>query len=223
MKTVTFMSKKSLDLAINKLRSDDAQVQNQGIEEVIKIGKKAVSELISLFDEKACGCKDQVMFALAEIADPSALSVFEKGLLDKNEYVRAYAALGLMRIHHQDALSALLMTINDGPDISHLDITPSVSALSEFGSKAFLPLLELLMHDDEMTRLHAQRALELIMDKSQDFRPGQGFPSDEAEERARALWAENGNYDYSADANSRSIAVKKLRELLLGDIHGKHI
>lgn len=217
------MSKKSLDLAINKFRSDDLQVQNQGIEEVINIGKKAVPELVSLIDEKACGCKDQVMFALAEIADPSAFTVFEKGIHDRNEYVRAYAALGLMRIHHKDALSALLMTINDGPDFSHLDITPAVSALSEFGSEAFLPLLELLMHDDEMTRLHAQRALELIVDKSHGFRPGQGFPSGEAEEQARAQWVENGNYNYSGDVNSRRIAVKKLRELLLGDIHGKYI
>jgi HEAT repeat protein len=210
------MSKNSMDLAINKFRSVDVQVQNQGIEEVIKIGKKTVPGLISLFNEKACESKEQVMFALAQIADPSAFSVFKTGINDRNEYVRAYSALGLMRIHHQDALCALLMTINDAPDISHLDITPSVSALSEFGSEAFLPLLELLMHNDEMTRLHAQRALELIVDKSHGFVPGQGFPSFEAEEQAREQWVKNGNYDYSGDVNSRSIAVKKLREFLLG-------
>jgi HEAT repeat protein len=209
------MSRNSLTEAINKLRSDDARVQNQGVEEAIHIAKEAVPELILLLEEKAGEIRQQAMYALAQISDPTACMAFEKGIQDSDERVRAYAAEGLVRIYHPNALSACLMTINDAPDILHLDITPAVGALSDFGLKAVPALLEFLMHEDEMTRLHAQRALELIVDKRHGFRPGKGFPTVEAEEQARAEWVNNGNYNYLEDKNTRRAAVEKLREWLV--------
>ncbi len=82
------------------------------------------------------------------------------------------------------------------------------------GLKAAPPLLDLLMTDDELTRLHAQRALEMILSRRHGFVPGQGYPSPEAEEAMRSEWHANGNYDYAADANARSESVAKWREWL---------
>jgi hypothetical protein len=71
-----------------------------------------------------------------------------------------------------------------------------------------------MMHDDETTRLHAQRALEMIVSRRYGFEGGKGFPNPESEQQARTDWQNNGNYDYTADAAARAIAVTKWRQWL---------
>src|SRR5271155_405066 len=111
------------------------------------------------------------------------------------------------------ALSACLQTINDGPDELHGDITPSVLALGQMGLSAVPSLLDLLTHDDTMTRLHAQRALEIILERRQGYIRGKGQP--EADGLGiRELWRANGDYDYSADAETRAASVSKWRRWL---------
>jgi hypothetical protein len=88
-------------------------------------------------------------------------------------------------------------------------MTPAVFALGEMGISALPSLLDLFMDENEGTRLHAQRAVEQIMMRRHGFLPGQGFPEAAAEERFRAQWRANGNYDYSAGAALRSDAVEK--------------
>ena len=106
------------------------------------------------------------------------------------------------------------MAINADADKLHLDITPAVNSLANMGLKAVPSLLKLLMSDDEMTRLHAQRALELIINKRHGFIPGQGFPSAEAETAFRTEWQRNGSYDYCADSASRTAAIARWRQWL---------
>jgi HEAT repeat protein len=154
------------------------------------------------------------MYALSQAGDSGAAEAFRKGLGDVDERVRAYAARGLARIGDPGAQTACLATLNDAADELHLDMTPSVQALGEMGLKAAPALLELLLHDDEMTRLHAQRALELILSRRHGFRPGRGFPSRAAEEAMRAEWRANGDYDYSAEPEARARAVERWREWL---------
>lgn len=88
---------------------------------------------------------------------------------------------------HPAAIEALIRTIDDAPDPAHLDITPSVDALIECGVAAVEALLPLLDAENEMTRLHAQRALEGIVYRHFGFRPGRGFPDAASEEAARKL------------------------------------
>jgi HEAT repeat protein len=154
------------------------------------------------------------MYALSQAAGPRSADEFRKALGDADERVRAYAAQGLVRIGDTGALAACLKTLNDAADELHLDMTPSVQALGEMGLKAAPALLELLLHDDEMTRLHAQRALELILSRRHGFRPGRGFPSRAAEEAMRAEWRANGDYDYSAEPEARARAMERWREWL---------
>jgi len=195
-------------MAIAALNSEDVLTQNEGVEKAIRIGKAAVPPLLAVL-EKGGGNRAQVMYALSQIGDTRAASVFTGGLRDKDERVRAYSAQGLARIADPQAQEAALQTLNDAADQLHGDITPSVRTLGGMGLKAMPPLLDLLMADEEMTRLHAQRALESILARQHGFVPGRGFPSPEAEEDMRSEWSANGTYDYSAPASARRASVEK--------------
>ena len=202
-----------LAAALDALRSDDVLTQNEGVTVATQLGAAAVPGLLPLLEERG-GNPAQVMYALAQIGDSRAEHAFLAGLKDGDERVRAYAAQGLARIGHTGAMVACMQTLNDAADEAHLDRTPSVAALGEMGLEAVPLLLESLMDKDETTRLHSQRALELILGRRHGFRSGQGFPSPEAEEKMRAEWRNNGDYDYGADSQRRGEAVAKWRQWL---------
>jgi len=204
---------KRLTNALDALRSDDLLTQNEGVAAAIQIGATAVPALLALVTERGVN-RGQVMYALAEIGDLRAQEAFLAGLEDGDEHARAYAAKGLARIGHPDAMAALLRNLNDAADELHLDRTPSVEALGESGPKAMPLLVDLLMDENEMTRLHSQRALELILSRRYGFRPGQGFPSPAAANKMRVQWQNNGDYDYAAEAPVRNESVAKWRRWL---------
>lgn len=200
--------------AIKKLRSDDVLTQNEGVKELIGIGRPALSELVTVLDDESAGTRAQAMYALSEIAVPESADAFKKGLNDEDERVRAYSAAGLSHINDPDALAAAIQTINDAPDEAHLDLTPSVFALAGMGLNAVTPLLDLLTDDDENTRLHAQRALEIIVARRHGFEAGKGFPTEAARGDTEAEWQANGNYNYAASAAERLASIEKWREWL---------
>lgn len=210
---MTNSSNDALTAAVAKIRSEDVMAQNEGVAELIQIGATAVPVLLPLIDEVA-SIRAQAMYAISRIADPGTSEALKRGLQDNDDRVRAYAAEGLARIGHPDAVSACIRMINDAPDILHGDLTPCVTALAEMGLIAVPALLDLMMHEDEITRLHAQRALEMNLSRRHGFRGGLGFPSPAAEQQARAEWQANGNYDYAADAAARQAAVEKWRQWL---------
>jgi HEAT repeat protein len=151
------------------------------------------------------------MYALSRVGGPETAAILLAALDDADERVRADAATGLARLDHPDALRACLRTLDDAPDELHGDMTPAVNALARFGMRAVPPLLDLLLDTRPMTRLHAQRALEGIVDRRHGFVPGQGFPSHAAEDAARDEWRANGNYGYDADEASRRASVAAWR------------
>ena len=204
---------KKLAAALDALRSDDVMTQNEGVDAAVQIGAAVVPGLLSLLEEREIS-RAQVMYALAQIGDSRAAQAFLSGIRDADEHVRAYAAQGLVRLGHSDAMTASLQTLNDGADPLHLDRTPSVEALGEMGLKAVPLLLDSLMDRNEMTRLRSQRALELILSRRHGLRPGKGFPSQAAAERMRAEWQANGDYDYAANVQRRGDAVEKWRRWL---------
>jgi hypothetical protein len=108
----------------------------------------------------------------------------------------------------------LLAVINEAPDPLHLDITPAVRELSERGLEAVPGLLTLMLDSDSMTRLHAQRALEGVVNRRHGFRAGAGFSAKADEKEARDLWRINGGYDFEASDSSRTVSVERWREWL---------
>lgn len=199
--------------ALAALRSDDVLTQNEGVAAATQIGTESVPGLLALLDEPGVS-HAQVMYALAKIGDVRAQQVFIARLYDSDERVRAYAAQGLVRIGHADAMAACLQTLNDAADELHLDRTPAVEALGTMGLKPIPALLALLMVEDRDTRMHAQRALESIVAQRHGFRPGHGFTDPQTEEAMRAEWRANGDYQFDADREQRAQAVAKWRQWL---------
>lgn len=204
----------NLNTVLSKLRSGNVLTQNEGVEAAIKAGERFVPELILLLNEPEVN-RSQVMYALAQIGDKQTRETFMVALRDKNEYVRSYAAVGLARIGDQRSMEACLQTLNDAPDLLHSDRTPSVDALGAMGLKVVPSLLNLLMHEDLMTRLHSQRVLELVIMQRYGFRTGKGFPTKKAEAQAKEALLIHGNYDYEDDKATREASVSKLREWLI--------
>jgi hypothetical protein len=107
----------------------------------------------------------------------------------------------------------LAQTINEQPDSLHGDYTPAVHALVRLGLAALPVVVPLLESEDRFTRLRAQRVLEGVTREwvkrsaAPKTRPGATY-------RWRALWSENGDYDWQADAAARAASVTRWREWL---------
>ncbi len=201
---------KKVATAVAAINSDDVLKQNEGVAAAIRIGAAAVPELLKVLEHGGMQ-RMQAMYALAEIADARAAAAFRAGLNDGDQRVRAYAARGLAAIGDPQAQAAAIATLNDAPDELHLDSTPSVTTLGAMGLKVVPAVLDLLMSEDEMTRLHAQRVLEKILATHHGMVAGKGFPSAAAEQAMRAEWSANGNYGYSAPVDTRRTSVEKWR------------
>lgn len=106
-------------------------------------------------------------------------------------------------------IEQLVANLDLDSDPLHMDITPAVLELSSLGFEIIPYLQTPLLSADEMTRLHAQRALELMLSRRLGFVAGQGWTRPEGEQMLRALWARNGSYDWqeAAAARKRSVAL----------------
>jgi hypothetical protein len=112
-----------------------------------------------------------------------------------------------------DEIAAHIRALDDDADELHADMTPAASALAEIGEPALPALLEPLAAAAELTRLHAQRALEGAIYRRHGFRPGRGFAEPAGEDAARRDLRAIG-YEYDAGEEDRSAALGRLRAQL---------
>ena len=70
-------SNESVNDAIKKLRSEDVLTQNEGVQELINIGRPAVAELLLLLGDKSAGRRAQSMYALSEVGAPETAEAFK--------------------------------------------------------------------------------------------------------------------------------------------------
>jgi hypothetical protein len=114
----------------------------------------------------------------------------------------------------EEQLDELVRTINDDPNPLHGDYTPSVDKLIKVGDVAIPRVLDLMLSDDEITRLRAQRVLEGITLAQYGFVCGQGWRDPKGEERYQAFWKSLGGLSWNAPREDRERAVKLWREWL---------
>jgi HEAT repeat protein len=202
----------SLNPILQEIASPDALTRENAAASAIAIGPDAARPLERLIESTTGAARAPAMYALSQIADPESAATFLRGIEDGEPRVRSYAAAGLVRIKHPQALDAAIATLNDAPDPLHNDMTPSVFALADIGMAAIPKILDAMDSADEMTRLRAQRALERIVMRRNGFVEGSGFSSPEVEDEFRQLWVSNGSYAYDADDKSRGTAIEQWRE-----------
>ncbi len=118
-----------------------------------------------------------------------------------------------------ESIPIWVQTINENPDMLHLDYTPAVHKLAGGGLKAALAILPLLHGEDIWERLRAQRVLEGVIQRTYDWKPGQGYPpQSNGEQEFKTLWQQMGNYNGDASAEVRTASEKKWKEWLQNQI-----
>ena len=118
-------------------------------------------------------------------------------------------------------IAHLIATINDNPDPSHGDLTPSVHALVKLGVSALPSVLPLLESEDKFTRLRAQRVFErTTLAWVRNRAPGR--PGNRAADYEwQKLWQDNGAYDWESPPEARAAAVASWRQWLGGSDQGQ--
>lgn len=200
---------------LERLRSASPQECADGVDALVRAGGEGVAALAALLGDPGAPCRADAMYALSRLGGRGAEEVFRRGLDDADERVRAYAAVGLARTGAAGGLDALLRTLDTAADPLHADRTPAVDALAELGLAAVPALLDQMEGaGDETTRLHAQTALEEIVNRRHGFRPGRGFPDPGSEAGAREAWEARGGYRFDAPPAERAASVAKWRAWL---------
>ncbi|MHA1294060.1 MAG: hypothetical protein ACTSR3_12270 [Candidatus Helarchaeota archaeon] len=108
----------------------------------------------------------------------------------------------------EQKIKDLIKNLDDNPDRLHLDITPAVLELANFGLEVIPYLKESLSSTNEISRLHAQRVLEYIINRHLGFVPGQGWTRSNGEESFREIWKKNGSYDFEAPEQERMKSIR---------------
>lgn len=122
-------------------------------------------------------------------------------------------------IPSNDEISSLIKNINVHPDNLHIDYTPAVHKLCEYGLDAIKAVLHLLNSTDCFERYRAQRVVEGVIQRRFGWKAGQGYPKDaDGEEQFLALWLANGDYTAEASEKIRLEAIKKWESWLLKNL-----
>jgi hypothetical protein len=114
----------------------------------------------------------------------------------------------------EETVRNLVRQINENPDLLHADWTTAVLKLIRIGRPALkYGALDLLLSDDELTRLRSWRVVEGVTMAEMGFVLGQGWPKGEnaqiRDEKWRQLWRSNGSYDADAPKEAREAAYQK--------------
>ncbi len=139
--------------------------------------------------------------------EDSTVQVYINQLKSEDEEVRSKAAFQLYKINHSYALEACIKTIDDNPDLLHLDYTPSVHCLIQIGKEALYPLTELMLSKNEMTRLRALRAIEQI---TLNLWKQESLGKELDMEEWRVWWNEI-DLDYESNEVNRIKSIEKLK------------
>jgi HEAT repeat protein len=107
--------KETLDALINSLDSDDGFVRLTARNSLVKIGSKAVSQLIEALSSDQFLKRWEAAKALSQIGDPSAIQALVDAMNDKVFDVRWVAAEGLIGIGNK-SIEALLHLIKRNPE-----------------------------------------------------------------------------------------------------------
>lgn len=107
-------------------------------------------------------------------------------------------------------ISELLLTIDDGADPFHADVTPSVQSLIQIGGAAAQPTLALMNADSLLTRLRAEYVVRAISMRLSGYELGTGW-KDHAQRRAwEAEWNALGGLDANASQEARSESIARV-------------
>jgi hypothetical protein len=159
----------------------------------------------------SCTTDEQIKTTNAEVIMEEETDTLLVNLNSSNEYVRSAAAFKMAEIGHPDALEACIQTFNDAPSFAHLDRTPSSYGLILIGLKGLPRTAELMLSDDEMTRLRAFRVIEEVTSEYWKAKN----PEDETQMLEEwKSWLDTIGLSYTDNLEKRSKSVELLKQWL---------
>jgi|SRR5215212_5564511 len=188
----------SLHELVEQLSSAEFNTRALALAELVRQGKAATAVLVEAFNTPVDRLRAQVVRALAEIADPASADTFAQALDDDNKEVRARGAQGLARINDSRAITALVRTINDFPDVLHHPYTLSTYELILLKRSALPAVAPLLKSADPITRERAFLVVGTIISSLPEGKDWQ------------QLWHSLGSYDPHGPSLERERAADQL-------------
>lgn len=193
----------------------DPQQRPAARDQLLRLGAAAVEPLLQAGEAPGNPERRRVIgWLLVELADLRAASWFRAALGSDDPQLRAAGACGLARVNSEDAIDALVATIDDAPDPLHSDVTPSATSLATLGRRALPAVLRLLESPHERTRQRAQRVLAQITFEEIERRVRPRPLADAARVTWRDLWVRNGSYRWDAADADRHASVQRWRTWL---------
>ena len=149
---------------IVKLGSDDLNISLDAAQELYKLGKSAIPDLLEALKQADIALKGQIIFLLGRIGDKDAVPALVQILADENAYIRRNAAEALGKIKNEGAISSLATSLFDG-DIAVRE--RSAWALGEIrDARAVESLLDRMIDEkDGMVKTAAVISLGKIQDQ----------------------------------------------------------
>ncbi|MBX3247742.1 MAG: hypothetical protein KF901_11235 [Myxococcales bacterium] len=125
--------------------------------------------------------------------------------------MRLASLLGVLLCAHAAAqpsddaeIASWVARLDEAPDPLHADYTPAVHALCALGLRGASAILAPLDAADEMTRLEGAAGPGLRGQPSFRLRPGSVRRQPRGDAEQRALWHENGAYDFRVPTARRA-------------------
>jgi len=154
----------TLDELLDKLSSDSVPIRYAAANKLGKLGDKgAVPYIIAALDDTNEKVKDNLIFALGELGDISAVNVLAKILAtDKSDRLRKCAAKALGLIGSATATDDLISALGD----DDFKVRKSAArALGQIGDKRAIPALKKALDDPDYTvTKYAEEALDRLSD-----------------------------------------------------------
>jgi HEAT repeats len=192
----------SIEQLKEQLYSTDQDISGLALAKFIRMGKKATSILLEALTYPNPRTRRLAAEGLGEILDPTSAEALFKATHDSNGEVRSRAATSLYKLRDKRALTALVATLNDYPDILHNPYTASMYSLMQ-GGKDVLPLtIPLLRSSDVLTRQRAFLIVEAVVTK---------LPQGE---NWNHLWHTLGSYVPTAPQVEREKSAQKWQDWL---------
>lgn len=185
-----------------RLYSTDQDTSGLALGELIRLGKQATPVLLEALTHSNPRTRRLAAEGLSEIADPASADALFQATHDTNPEVRARAATALYTLGDKRALTALVATLDDYPDILHNPYTASMYPLMR-GGKEVLPLVvPLLQAPNDLTRERAFLIVKAVVSK---LPQGQDW---------NQLWQSLGSYDPAGPKAERDKAAQQWEQWL---------
>ncbi|MGC8972369.1 MAG: HEAT repeat domain-containing protein [bacterium] len=152
----------AIECWIALLENEDYNLQTKAINELVKIGKRAVKPLTSKLGTQNDSLKLAVIETLGRIGDPIVVSSLIELLKDKDSSIRSKSAEALGEIRDKRAVEPLIAIIKDEDSWVRMAVAEALGKIRD--PKAVDALISILKDEDTWVRIRAVEALMAIRD-----------------------------------------------------------